>query len=211
MTAKQTRRCDMLACVQEFGRKHGKAFVASPSARDALALIATQLDEIKRVDTRGSRGGSGKNAARAALARAVTQVRRTARALAIDAPGVDARFTMPRSESDRALIGAAAAFAKQARPIARRFVAHGLPATFVDDLAARAAALARELQDRAEDDAVRTAARRAVDAALRTASAAVRRLDVIVGNVFEEGTGPRAEWKSARRVRRGRRKAVSQR
>lgn len=53
----------------------------------------------------------------------------TAHAIAIDNPGLDHKFRVPRGENDEILIAAARAFATDAVPLSAQFIAHETPIT----------------------------------------------------------------------------------
>src|SRR5438034_10676246 len=59
---------------------------------------------------------------------------RTAHAIAIEVPGLENKFRLPRGDNDEELIAAARGAAADAPALLSRFVAHELPATCIDDL-----------------------------------------------------------------------------
>src|SRR6185436_12792194 len=72
--------------------------------------------------------------ARAALRERMEGIVRTARALGDEVPGIQDKFRMPRGSNDRDLINAARAFKSDAEPLKAHFIAHEMPADFLDEL-----------------------------------------------------------------------------
>ena len=59
---------------------------------------------------------------------------RTARGMALDTPGLDDKFRLPRSNAERAWLTAARTFHADALPLKDDFIAHEMPADFLDTL-----------------------------------------------------------------------------
>jgi hypothetical protein len=127
--------------------------------------------------------------------------------LAIDAPRIDRKFRLPKSRGDSALLAASHACSRHARRSHAAFVAHGMPPAFVDELKAAIAQFEQAVSDRvcAQSDLKQVFAN--IDAAVRTAQVAVRRLDAIVPNTLRGDREGIAAWKRARRVARSGRAA----
>src|SRR5687767_978245 len=110
MNSLDTRRYEMLVRVRDFGAANahlfpasglsGKAFVAVGEAVNALSTHAAS-----QFSGRGAarEGTASKGVAREALRDDLDAIVRTAHALALDMPGVDDKFEMPRVNSDQAL------------------------------------------------------------------------------------------------------------
>src|SRR2546421_12426656 len=98
----------------------------------------TTLDELAVTQTSGggaAREGTGTcGDAREELRSRMKAWSATAHAIAIDSPGLEQKFRVPRGENDEILIAAARAFATDAVPLSAQFIAHEMPATFVDDM-----------------------------------------------------------------------------
>jgi hypothetical protein len=204
-----TRRLEMLVRVRDFGAAHrdlfpastlgGKMFVTVGSAVTALSeQAASQLSG--RGTARG--GASSKAVARAALRDSLDAISRTARALALDNPGLDDKFRLPRSQADQALLSAGRAFAHDARPLAKEFIAHDMPTNFLTELNADLQEFEQAIREHAVGKDTHIAARAGIDTAMEAGLTAVQRLDAIVANRLREDPTTVAVWDSARHVER---------
>ncbi|MDQ3745018.1 MAG: hypothetical protein M3444_11605, partial [Acidobacteriota bacterium] len=88
---------------------------------------------------------SSRTGAREALRESMQAISRTARVMALDMPGLENKFRMPRSGSDQALLHAARAFATDAEPLKDEFIRHELAASFIEDLKSDIANLERAM------------------------------------------------------------------
>ena len=122
-----------------------------------------------------------KATARAALYEPLLALNVTARAFALDTPGLETKLRMPRSGTDQALITAARAFVADAVPRAGAFQPHAMPAHFLDALHAASAAW---------------------EATVERGSKAGQRLHAIVRHTVRDDPAARAAWESARHVDR---------
>jgi hypothetical protein len=124
-----------------------------------------------------------------ALREHLEAITRTARAMALDMPGVDDKFRPPRGSGDQRLIETARQFAHDAAPLANEFVKHAIPANFLDDLDSDIKALEEAIKVRESGQGTHVAARASINAAMEAALAAVRRLDAIVPNTVGNECG----------------------
>jgi hypothetical protein len=81
-------------------------------------------------------------------------------------------------------------------------VAHGLPATFLDDLDAAILAFETTIRDHDTSRSTFATARAGVRAALGAGLTAVQRLDAVVPNLLRDDPGTFAGWEHARHVER---------
>jgi len=209
MNLKTRRRYDMLARVHAFGARRARAFSADTLGGEMFAVVGKTVDELRdravehMVRDRHARERTlAKRRARAKLLESLRAIQRTAKAMAIDAPGFDRKYRLPRSHGDRVLLSAAHACAQHARESAAAFVAHGMPATFLDGLAADIERAERLILDRAAAKNSRVAARASIDVTLHAGLVAVRRLEGIVPNVLRGHSAALAAWQRARRITR---------
>src|SRR5437870_3746571 len=118
MNVLDIRRYEMLVRVRQFGAAHPDAFPATSLGGQMFAAVGLAVDAL---DQQGASQVPGlgaakeatasKAAARAALHETLDAVSHTARALALDTPGLDDKFRLPRSRNDQRLLNAARAFA----------------------------------------------------------------------------------------------------
>ena len=220
MNIKARRRYDMLARVSAFGARRARAFPAHTLGGQMFAEIQKLVAEFgDHAVERMARDGHArertiaKTAARRQLRDTLRALHVTARAIAIDSPGVDRRYRLPRSHGDGALLTVARACVEHAREFTAAFEAHGWSKTFVDDLAADIERFETAIHHRSTASMSRASTRVSMDAAMKAALVAVRRLDGIVPNVFREHPSTIAAWRKARRLvrQRANTQAVSRR
>ena len=213
MTGKTIRRYQMLVRVSRFGMERAAAFLPHTIGARAFADVEAAAGALERhglaqASARVPANVHPKEDARGRLRGALRAIGRTARALAIESPGLERRFRVPKSNGDQALLAAARAVVREASEMANAFVEHGLAPTFLDDLTAAIDALERAGNDYDAVKRAGVAASAGVDAILAQTVAPVLRLDVIVNNVFRDDTPTLAVWRQARRVGQGRRSAM---
>jgi hypothetical protein len=209
MNLKARRRYDMLARVYAFGARRAKAFPEHTLGGQTFAVVGRTVDELREQaathmsrDHHARERTAAKTRARAKLLQSLRAVHRTAKAMAIDVPGLDRKHRLPRSQGDRALLNAAHASAQHARKSAAAFVAHGLHATFLDELEVDIERVEQVIVDRAAAKNARVAARASIDVTVRAGLIAVRRLEGIVPNVLRGHSTALAAWQRARRITR---------
>jgi hypothetical protein len=125
--------------------------------------------------------------------------------VAIDVPGFEVKFRIPRGLGDLRLLSASRAIARHATKWAPGFVDHGLPPAFLDELASSVARLEQALRVRASARHSRISAGVNLKTSLRRGLLAVRRLDAVVLNVLGEDRMALDRWQRARRLERSRR------
>lgn len=207
MNLKESRRCEMLARVCAFGKRRRHAFPLSTVGGQMFAEVGRIVAELsKHTEARMSCERTLRSrtqdrvAARKRLRASLQAIHRTALALAIDAPGTDRQHRLPRSRGDQALLNAACMSAQHARGSASAFIAHGLPETFLGDLAVDINRLEQAVQNGAVARTARASARAEVQEDVRASFIALRRLDAVVTNVLRGNQMAVAEWWRARRL-----------
>ncbi|MBI3401478.1 MAG: hypothetical protein HY048_08665 [Acidobacteria bacterium] len=207
MNLTATRRYEMLVRVRDFGAEHADLFPAGSLGRKMFAATATAVAALgqhaaTQVSGRGAarEASRSKAAARAALREALGAISRTARALALDTPGLDNKFRLPFTYGGQALLNASRAFVQDARPLSAEFVAHGLPPAFLKDLDTAIQRFEAAIREHAAGIGARIAARTAIDAAIAAGLTAIQRLDAIVVNRLRDDPATFAAWERARRV-----------
>lgn len=217
MNDRETRRYEMFGRVITFGKDRAAEFPPGSAAAGhftKLEEVVADLDAAKA--TQGSGGGTAKEVLLDALRMDVHNIVRTARALALEEPGMADRFRLPDSPSQTALFTTVDAVlgqlqaapgdspettaAKQA--LVARFVGYMLPPDFVTDLAAdRATALAA--QDAQESTASASVASTAsISVLMREGLKFVTHLDAIVHNRFGRQPDVIRAWQSASHTER---------
>src|SRR5262245_21177602 len=173
MNELENKRYQMLTRVREFGAQHASAFPADSFGGQIVAEVGAVITARAGDATAQSvgRGAARERTVSKATARAATYdhllaINVTARALALDPPGLETKFRMPRSGTDQALLTAGRAFAADAAPLAGAFQQHEMPAHCIDALHADIAALEEALSGRARNRDAHVAATAAWDATM---------------------------------------------
>jgi hypothetical protein len=204
MDDNQNRTYQRAIRVREFNAQRIADFSETGVARqffnDLIAAIgdANRLGEAQASGIGQARQGTlSRRDARAALERAVDAIFRIARSM-----GLEAQFQRPLNGTDEALLNTARSYATNALPLKAQFIAHEMPANFIEDLNEDIADLeaARANQGNAVGDHVSASA--ALDGALDRCDEMVRKLDPIMKNKYANDPGALAEWISASHVER---------
>src|SRR5215831_18684391 len=174
MNLRAKRQYEMLARVHTFGRNHARQFPADTVGGRMFAAVGKCLLDVTRHQAARASGRKGARGAttpwlvaRRGLRQRLQALRRTARALALDTPGFDRPFQLPRGNGDKHLLTVSRSFARHAAKHRDRFIEHGLPPTFLDDLDAGIDGFEQALRNRASARAARIGANASVKASLK--------------------------------------------
>ena len=205
----ERRRLEMFMRVREFGTAHAAQFPPTSFAGEQLAALDSAINALETHASAQSSGRSGaragaagKAAARDELLRDLEAISRTARSMALTTPGLDDRFRLPQNRSDQDVLAAARAAATDAPPLKAEFVRRGMPADFLEDLAADIEAMEQAISQKAQGTESHIAATAAIDAEVERGMTAVRQLDPVVRNTFASDPSTLAAWLSASHVAR---------
>jgi len=124
-----------------------------------------------------------------------------------ETPGIENKFRIPRDNNDQTLLSAARAAATDALPLKAQFIAHELPADFLEDLNADIAAMETAMSFQASGLGDHVAANAAMDDAIARGMDLLRKLDAIVRNKYADNPGVLAEWTTASHVERAPKRA----
>jgi len=209
MDNSEMRRFDMFTRLRDFGAEHADAFPATTLGGRSFAEINAVVEALTSQTVAQSSGLaaarqsiSGKATARAALRDELEMITRTARAMAIDTPGLDDKFRLPRSDAGQALVTASRTFRADAEPLKAEFIAHDMPEDFLETLDSLIGDFEQTLVSRHQSAAAHVAASATIDAEIERGMNAARRLDSIVRNKFHNDPGLLAAWESARHIER---------
>lgn len=209
MNDRENRINEMLGRVYAFMEaRTGEFAIGSIAAQSHTALggarTRLQTHSGRQVSGHGAerQATDGRAEARAGLRERLEAIRRTARVMVDEVPGIAEKFRVPRSNGDQELLAAARAFAADAAPIADRFIAHEMPADFIADLNEHIAALEAKIREQAESAEDHIGARVEIEQALEEGLKQVRILDVAVRNKYANDPATLAEWTSASHVER---------
>jgi hypothetical protein len=204
------RRYEMLLRVQNYGRQHADSFPVNSLGQELfmqLELITAEIGELavaQQSNERGEREGTtNRGEARTDLHEDMEAISDTARAMALDAPGLEDKFRMPRSKiNDVDLITMARTFAADALALKDEFIRHELPPTFLDQLNAHVDVFQQAIDGQQRSRRERASATAGLDDAVERGVNKVRQLDAVVRNKFRDDSARLAEWQSARHTER---------
>ncbi|PYS92116.1 MAG: hypothetical protein DMF64_10025 [Acidobacteria bacterium] len=198
---------EMLVRVRDFGQARAADFPAATTGGGLFAALDTIVQELDghaeaQTSNRSAavQGTTGRAVARAALREDLEAINRTARAMAINNPGLADRFRLPRGNNDQTLLSTARAFASDAVPFKAEFIRHEMPAAFLDDLAADIADLEQAIADQNRSGDAHIAATQSIDTTLEHGLNLKRQLDAVVRNKYRADSATLAAWTSATHV-----------
>lgn len=205
----ERRRLEMFIRVREFFVAHASQFPAESFAAEQFAALESAINALETHASAQSsgqsgarQGAAGKAAARDELMRDLEAISRTARSMALTTPGLDDKFRTPHNKSNQDMLAAARAAAADALPLKAEFIRRGMPADFLEDLAADIAAMEQAISQKARGTESHIAATAAIDTEVEHGMTAVRQLDAVVRNTFASDPAALAAWSSASHVER---------
>lgn len=209
MTDNETRRYEMFLRVREHGRDEAASLAANSfvtSLFDNLSQVITELETQANAQSSGLTAARestrSKAVARDELERDLQAIARTARSMSLGTPGIEEKFRFARDLKDQELLTTARRIAAEALPLKAEFIKRGLPANFLDDLAADIAAFEETLAQRTHGTTAHVNATASIDDLIERGMKIVRELDPIMRNIYENNPGKLAAWLSASRVER---------
>lgn len=127
---------------------------------------------------------------------------RTAHAIAIEVPGLENKFRVPRGDNDEELLAAARAAAADAPAFSSHFIAHEMPATFIDDLNTSIANFEKAMNQQSSAVGDRVGSRAAIEKRLDALMIIRRKLDPIMRNKYADDPATLTEWIRASHIAR---------
>jgi hypothetical protein len=205
----ERRRYETFLRVREFVTSRATQFPTTTLAGELLTRLNSEISNMETHTTAQSssrastlQSSTSKAAARDELRRDLDAISRTARAMALSAPGLEDKFRAPRSISDQDLISTARAFATDALPLKTEFIRRGLPEDFLDDLNSDIEEFEQAINQKIQKRESQVAATAAIDNALERGLNIVRELDAIMRNQFANDPASLAAWLSASHTER---------
>jgi hypothetical protein len=203
MTDNQNRRFRMFVRVRDFITQRLSDFSETGVALQLYAHlqgVITRLESLsadqavglgqahQRTQTRGSARLSLRDAVEAIHSVAVTM-------------GLGEQFPLPE-RNDAALLQTARAMAMNALPLKAQFIAHEMPADFIEDLQADITAFESEIAEHGNAVGDHVQAGEAIDEAIDEGSDVVNKLDGIMRAKYASNRAVLAEWVSASHTER---------
>jgi hypothetical protein len=199
--------------MQEFCTSHSTDFAPASLGAQLSTKLSTQLSDLTGLtgtqaasDGAASQGTELRADARDDLRSRLKKFSRTAHAIAIEVPGLDNMFRLPRGDSDEELIAAARAVAADAVPLLSHFIAHEMPATCLDDLNASITRFEDKMDDQSGAVGDRIGSRVAINGKLEDLMLTRRQLNPIMENKYADDPATLAEWTRASHIERAAKK-----
>ena len=214
MNDSERRKLEAFVRSHDFGAAHATEFAEGSLGTQHFNGLSADITEIaglaasERSGFGAQRQGTTTRAqARDALLEDLEALSRTARAMSDEVPGIENKFRIPRDNNDQTLLSAARAAAIDAVPLKMQFIAHEMPADFLEDLAADIAAMETAISNQSGGVGDHVAASAAMDAAFARGMDRLRKLDAIVRNKYANKPAVLAEWTTASHVERAPKRA----
>lgn len=206
-TARQQNIFDMFEETIVFDTENAADYAAIPDAAVHFATVQAAIAALEVFFAEQTSGESAeatvqKTVLRAAIRRHMVSYAKNARAIAIEKPGFDENFKVPDSDNDNLLVSTGRKFVESANKSAADFTKLGkMPAdaaaltAVLDEFEAADAAQAEGKQDT-------VGATAGIADKIDEGMNAEKYLDAIMSNVYRDNPVKRAQWKTARHVKR---------
>jgi chromosome segregation ATPase len=160
------------------------------------SLTATQASEFAH-----SRAYSrARGATRESLNQAMEHIKRTAEAIAVRIPGMEARFEASRGVGDAKLETRARSVMESAKPFVQQFVDFEMEPKFLSELESKIKAFTQAVADHKASRSAHAATTQLIDGAMERALISLAQLDPIIENKLGGNTALRLKWENVRRV-----------
>lgn len=141
MNSPQARQLNRLRKVKDFGLSHIDIFPLGSYGGQLFAEISTLIEDIPKqaiaqTNNKNAKrqNQSSKTTLRKNLKANLEDMRRTARAIALDGVGNANQFVIPKSLTDESLLETARSFINNAIPLQNNFIQHAMPGDFINSL-----------------------------------------------------------------------------
>jgi hypothetical protein len=207
MNHHESRRYEMLRRVRDFGAAHVADFPAISLGGTLFAAVGATVAETEQAaSTQTSSAGSSrqgtesKDLAREALLDEMEAITMTARAMALDNPGLENKFRIPRNASGQDVLTTARAFLADATPLADEFIRHEMSKDFLDHLRDAIADMEQAISERNHHREGRVASTAALGEVIARGLKQVKQLNAVVRNKYRNDAATLAGWTSASHV-----------
>jgi hypothetical protein len=218
MNDRDTRRYEMFNRVCAFGQDHAADFAPNSKAAAHFTALGTTIHSLDQA--RAAQRIDGSTATKAVLLDAlrldISNVTRTARAIALDMPGFAANYRPPETNAQADIFAAADGILERLQPgagdsaaataeksaLVARFVDYELPADFVARLAADRAAVVAAQTNQDSSQGVNVISTAAISAQVETGLKLVANLDAIMHNKYVRDPVTLRAWDSASHTER---------
>ena len=215
MNNDETERYEAFRRVRDFGVANASDFPAASLGHDLftqLGGVVTETESLASAQdshiSSSRQVTDSKSLARDVLEDEMEAISHTAPGLAMDNPGLENKFRRPRSMSETDLLTLARSFLADATPLADKFIRHGMPADFLDDLREAIAAFERAITERDNKREDHVSATAAIGPVIARGMKVLKQLNIVVRNVYRNNAAMLAAWTSASHITRRSRKTV---
>jgi hypothetical protein len=210
----EKRSLDAFKRVRDFDAAHDNLFPTGTLARDLFGTIGGVVNDLEGYAAAES-GGRGaarqgtvtKAVAKTAIIKDLGILRRTARTMSDNMPGLEEKFPVPHKQDGQELITTARAALTAAEPLKTEFLRREVQERVFQNLTANIAAYEAAITEQNTAKEERIAAAASIDAAIELGMNALRQLDPIVRNKLHNNTATLAAWLSAKRIERAPRRS----
>jgi hypothetical protein len=209
MKDSQVRRHEMFVRSSNFGVSVSASFQPDSLAAELFGVVKMVSEELtnfsatKSTSDRSARQGTNdKGFIREELREDLTAISRTVRAFESDLPGFEDKFRLPRKFNDESLISTALGFVAECAPLVSEFVRHEMRKDFLTELEKKIKLFQKAVIDQEEGIKNRVMASTAIEELVERGMEAVRRLDRIIKNKFDDDPIILAAWERAKHVER---------
>jgi hypothetical protein len=203
MTKGQRRKYEMFVRVRNFGVVNRDVFPETTGGGQTFAQVAEAVATIEEHLTRREQARAEarkvKATTRAAVTRYMKAIAATGRRVAEREPGTHP-FRMPARKSAPVILTTARLFMEAAERRTEKFVGLGMAPTFLADFRKLVDELAQAIALQQDSRGSRRRAQAGIERTLALGFAAVRDLDVTVGNALRDDPIRLAQWDGARRI-----------
>lgn len=204
MNDRDSRTHQMLVRSREAFAQCLDDFVAGGAARQEYAALQADITKVEQTSAAHGTGRSDArqgtqtlNDAREAILADLLPIREAAKVM-----GIDDKFPYPPQANDEQLLETIDIYATNALPLKSQFIAHELPADFLEDLAADKAAFQAASADRMNAVGDHIAAREELDDTFADGVRRVRNLTSFMKIKYANNPGKLAEWMAASHIER---------
>ena len=216
MNDNDRRTYEKFVRVRDFGSAHASAFAPTTLGHQYFTDVGeavTDFDNHAAAEASGRaaarQGTESKAQARAALRDFMDDMIQTARAIE-NVPAIAEKFRMPRNNNDKELLNTARQFKADAEPLKAHFIAHAMPADFLDQLQELIDDFEAAMSAQSTGVGNHVAAGAGMEATVTRGLDRCRKLDPIVRNTFRDDPAVLAEWTSANHTERAPRRTKAQ-
>jgi hypothetical protein len=203
------RQLEMANRVVGFLQANPIAFRKGSPGADLVVRFKKQVAEIQTLTTaqasefaKARAHSRARGAARDSLKTTVERISRTAEAIAVTNPGMEAHFQILRRLGDAKLETRARAIADSAKPFVKEFVDYEMEPQFIQTLESKIQAFKEAIENQKATRAAHAVTSQLLNDAMERAMRILAQLDPIIENKLGSNTALQLKWENVRHVER---------